>query len=140
MSFAHEKLKVYQEAIKFVAWTSEILEKIPAKYSVRDQLDRASTSIPLNIAEGNVKRSDKDRSRYWQIANGSCVECASCLDVLVARKLMTTEEVESGKSILLSISRMMFALLSRFDCQILDEEPSFYGTAEEIVDEDEDRG
>lgn len=140
MPFSHENLKVYQQSIEFVAWTSSILEKIQAKHSVRDQLDRASTSIPLNIAEGNVKRSDKDRSRFWQIANGSTVECASCLDVMVARSLLSSEEVESGKSMLLSISRMLYALLARFDCQILDEESSAYGNTEEIEDQNEDRG
>ena len=140
MPFAHEKLKVYQEAIKFVSWTSSVLEKIPAKYLVRDQLDRASTSIPLNIAEGNVKRSTKDRARFWQIANGSCVECSACLDVAVARELLSSEEVEQGKSMLLSISNMLFALLSRFDCQIIEEEPAQYGSVEEIEDENEDRG
>ncbi|MEM9160236.1 MAG: four helix bundle protein [Verrucomicrobiota bacterium] len=142
MPFAHENLKVYQESIKFVSWTSIILEKIPAKYSVRDQLDRASTSIPLNIAEGNVKRSSKDRSRFWQIANGSCVECASCLDVIVARGFLPNEEVEPGKTSLLVISKMLFGLLSKFefDCQILDEEAAGYGEGDVIEEEDEDGG
>nr|MBA2433032.1 four helix bundle protein [Chthoniobacterales bacterium] len=50
--FDHEKLAVYQEAIAFCGWVGEFLQEIPGKLSVKDQLDRASTSIPLNIAEG----------------------------------------------------------------------------------------
>jgi hypothetical protein len=49
--FDHEKLIAYQRGIQFVAWSSPLLEKLPSKLAVADQLDRASTSIPLNIAE-----------------------------------------------------------------------------------------
>ncbi len=52
--FDHEKLQVYQEAIAFVSWTDAVLQKIAKTLAVAGQLDRASTSIPLNIAEGNV--------------------------------------------------------------------------------------
>ncbi|MEO8350213.1 MAG: four helix bundle protein [Chthoniobacteraceae bacterium] len=86
MPFAHEKLVVYQRSIDFVAWTEPLLESIPTSISARDQLDRASTSVPLNIAEGNGKLSPNGRARYFQMAHGSALECAAALDVLVARK------------------------------------------------------
>ncbi len=138
MRFSHEKLNVYQKAIEFVSWTQELIESLPSKVSVRDQLDRASTSIPLNIAEGNVKVSNKDRARFWQIANGSAVECAACLDVIVARRLKGLDEVEKGKALLARISSMLFALLKRFDSVVIEEEGVEYGKASEIDDEDED--
>ena len=47
-----------------------------------DQLDRASTSIPLNIAEENGKFTGADRCRFFDIARGSALECAASLDVL----------------------------------------------------------
>ena len=46
-SFDHEKLKVYQDSIRFVAWVDELLETVPKPVSVYDQLERASTSVPL---------------------------------------------------------------------------------------------
>ena len=55
--FDHEKLHVYQSAIHFVKWSTELLETLPGKIAVHNQLDRASTSIPLNIAEGNAESS-----------------------------------------------------------------------------------
>jgi hypothetical protein len=51
--FDHEKLQAYQQSLAFVAWVEPILQKLPKTTAVRDQLDRASTSIPLNLAEGN---------------------------------------------------------------------------------------
>lgn len=57
--FDHEKLTVYQHSIKFVAWATDLLESVPKSISAHDQLDRASTSVPLNIAEGNGKSTLK---------------------------------------------------------------------------------
>jgi four helix bundle protein len=80
--FDHEKLDVYREAIDFCGWVGDFLAATPAKAAAKDQLDRASTSIPLNIAEGNGKFSAKDRARFLEVARGSALECAACLDVL----------------------------------------------------------
>src|SRR6266446_2299965 len=96
--FDHEKLDVYREAIAFCGWAGELLSEIGAKAAAKDQLDRASTSIPLNIAEGNGKFSGKDRARFLEIARGSALECAACLDVLVARKLAAPKQVAGAKT------------------------------------------
>ena len=89
----HEKLDVYQEAIVFCGWVGELLGEISAKAAAKDQLDRASTSLPLNIAEGNGKFSTVDRARFLEIARGSALECAACLDVLEVRKLVAAERI-----------------------------------------------
>src|SRR5881227_43707 len=96
-SFDHEKLEVYREAIAFIAWLSALLEGTVRTGEVKDQLDRASTSIPLNIAEGNGKYSPKDRCRFFDIAHGSALECAAGLDILVARAKVTPEQIRPGK-------------------------------------------
>jgi four helix bundle protein len=112
--FDHEKLRAYQEALRFSAWADPILEALPPRLSVRDQLDRASTSIVLNLAEGNGKRGHRDRCRYLDTARGSTVECAACLDVLVARKKLPVEQADEGKVILLAVVSMISGLISRF--------------------------
>ncbi len=114
ISFDHEKLDVYREAISFCAWVGNFLAAISAKVAAKDQLDRASTSIPLNIAEGNGKFSAKDRSRYLEVARGSALECAACLDVLLARKLVTEQQVEEQKEKLARIVQMLIGLLKKF--------------------------
>jgi four helix bundle protein len=119
--FTHERLIAYQRAIAFVAWTQTILELLPAKVSARDQLDRASTSIPLNLAEGNGKFSVKDRARFWQIAHGSAVECAAILDVIVARGLQRQEEILAGKRLLSEIVGLTLGLLNKLETRINDQ-------------------
>src|SRR5213592_362338 len=101
--FDHEKLDVYRESIAFCAWTGDLLNSIFAKAAAKDQLDRASTSVPLNIAEGNGKFSAKDRARFLEIARGSALECAAALDVLLVRKLASEEQVVLAKEQLVRI-------------------------------------
>ena len=112
--FDHEKLDVYREAIAFCGWAGELLSAVPARASAKDQLDRASTSIPLNIAEGNGKISERDRARFLEIARGSALECAACLDVLFVRKLAVEEAILPAKERLSRIVQMLTGMLRRF--------------------------
>ena len=106
--FDHEKLDVYQVSIEFVGWVESILAGLGGhRRHARDQLIRASESIPLNIAEGNGKRGPRDRKRYFEIARGSAMECAAALDVLVATGAKTDSDVERGKELLHRIAAML---------------------------------
>lgn len=121
--FDHEKLNVYQEAIRFIAWVSELLENVAAN----NQLDRASTSIPLNIAEGNGKYTSPDRCRFFDISRGSSLESAACLDVLCAKKIIGKEIADDGKEILSSIVAMLTGLIKSNSPDRVYEEPVAYG-------------
>jgi four helix bundle protein len=138
--FDHEKLDVYRNAIAFCAWVGDFLPTITTKTSAKDQLDRASTSIPLNIAEGNGKFSARDRARFLEMARGSALESAACLDVLVARKLTSAEEVAEAKTQLAAIVRMMMGLLKRFSerADFLREEEGDYGSRQD-QEQDQDQ-
>ena len=126
--FDHEKLDVYQDAIVFCAWVGEVLNSISAKAAAKDQLDRASTSIPLNVAEGNGKFSAKDRARFFEVARGSALECAACLDILFAGKLVSENQVVPGKKRLARIVQMLIGLLRKFSeraAVLREDEPAY---------------
>ena len=137
--FDHEKLDVYQEAIAFCGWVGELLSEISAKAAAKDQLDRASISIPLNIAEGNGKFSTVDRARFLEIARGSALECAACLDVLAVRKLVGAERVMSGKEKLVRILNMLIGMLKKFSgrAKFLREDEGLYAIDQEHEHEHE---
>ena len=109
--FDHEKLNVYHEALAFVGCATELLKRIPKGLAVHGQLDRASTAIPLNIAEGTGKFTAPDRCRYYDTARGSALECAACLDVLVVKKVLKHEDIAAVKRILIAIVSMLVGLI-----------------------------
>src|SRR5207249_8079958 len=98
--FDHEKLEAYKKALAFAQWSEGILERIPKSAAVHSQLDRARTSIVLNIPEGNGRFTPADRCRFFDIARGSSLGCAGCLDVIFIKKLLSETELEEGKSLL----------------------------------------
>ena len=110
-NFDHENLKVYQQSIQFVSWAEEVLDSVPKSLAVHNQLERAATSVPLNIAEGNGKFTAPDRCRFFDIARGSALECAACLDVLVAKKRLRVDTVQSGKQQLVEVVSMLVGLI-----------------------------
>jgi len=128
--FDHEKLNVYQASLTFITWATELISKVDVKAAVKDQLDRASASVPLNMAEGNGKFAIKDRCRFLDFARGSALECAACLDVLVAKKLSEEAVVRAGKEQLLEIVSMLMGLISSLTARI-GEESGLYLFSEE---------
>jgi len=135
MAFHHEKLTVYKRALEFAGWSQDLIDSLTKKTSTRDQLARAGDSIALNIAEGNGKFSQKDRARFFQIAHGSALESAACLDILVARRCCADDAIVKGKEVLEEIVRMLFTMLDKLGCRIAEDAP-LYEDKEEAVEED----
>ena len=109
MGFGHEKLDVYRLAIEYVGWVFHFCEDLKGNRNAKDQIIRASQSIPLNIAEGNGKATDGDRRRYFEIARGSALECAAVQDVLQVCGALSVDENSKGKVLL----DRMVAMLTR---------------------------
>ncbi len=111
--------------MKFNKFAYEIFTKLSYKSDIRDQLDRASNSVVLNIAEGNGKYSKKDRCRYFDISNGSSLESAGCLDILFVRNLISKEELETGKSILKELVSMLVGLIKSNSNRVYEENTEY---------------
>ncbi|UJR87202.1 four helix bundle protein [Sandaracinus amylolyticus] len=78
-----QRLDVYRAAIEFLALAVEVAARVPRGYAhLADQLRRAATSSPLNIAEAAGRTSDAEAARHYAIARGSAMECAAVLDAL----------------------------------------------------------
>src|ERR1700757_2191283 len=125
MPFHHEKLIVYKRALEFATWSQDLIESVTKKTSARDHLERAGDSIALNIAEGNGKFSRKDRARFLQIAHGSTLESAGCLDLFVARRCREPSAIVEGKALLEEIVRMLFKMLDNLGCRIAEDSPEY---------------
>jgi four helix bundle protein len=118
--FDHEKLDVYRLLLGFVSWTSVLLDELMTENraqtrEVRDQLQRASLSALLNTAEGNGKRRQRIRAKFFDDARGSAAESAACLDALTAMGCCQAARVEEGKGMLLLAVSMLTKLVELFD-------------------------
>ena len=109
--FGHEKLDVYRISLEYVAYVYKLSARLKGNHRhARDQILRASQSIPLNIAEGNGRRGPADRRRFFDIARASALECAAAQDVLQAGLALSAEKNIEGKRMLLRIVSMLTKL------------------------------
>lgn len=106
----HEKLRAYQQALNFVCWAQSVLAQIKRQAAVIEHLDRACESIVDSIANGNSRRGRNDRNRYFDVAVGSGLECAACMDVCLRKHLISPEIQVKAKTELRSIVRMVIGL------------------------------
>ena len=75
-----------------------------------DQLRRAASSIPLNIAEGAGRTSVSDAARSYAIARGSAMECAAILDVCQQLGIVDEEGRARGIALLERVVAMLTKL------------------------------
>ncbi len=110
IGLGHEKLRVYQRSLDHAAWVHTVRMDIDRLAVVLDHWDRAAESIIENIANGNSRRSRADRNQYFDVAIGSALECAACLDICRCREMITDDQMVTGKKMLQPIVSMTIGL------------------------------
>ena len=106
--FDHEKLDVYKVAIEFLVLADTIGEQLPkGRGYLSDQLLRAATSIPLNIAEGAGEYSSSEKGRFYRMAKRSASECVAIIDACYHLKLVEESPYAKGRELLDRIVAML---------------------------------
>src|SRR5688500_20402721 len=82
-----ERLDVYRMALEIQ--TLVMACRFRGQPALRSQLERASISIALNIAEGVGRRLPADKARFYGIARGGAMECAAAFDIIRLRRLVS---------------------------------------------------
>lgn len=113
--FSHENLDCYDISLRFLDLATELARRLPkAKGQVGDQIQRASESICLRIAEGaGMENGSAEQRRHYLAARASALECAAVLDVARARKALTDERRNEGRVLLHRIVQMLSKLAPR---------------------------
>ena len=86
-SRSFEDVIVWQKAHAWVLKVYRFSAAFPKQemFALTSQLRRAAVSVPANFAEGFKKRSNADKLRFYNIAQGSLEECRYYL--ILARDL-----------------------------------------------------
>ena len=72
-----KNFRTYQLAVKFY----QECKTIKLEAHLKNQLNRASSSIALNLAEGAGRNTKADTRKFYQIALGSLRESQAILDI-----------------------------------------------------------
>ncbi len=109
-----QDLIVWQRAMDL----SEVVYKLSAtlpreeRYGLSSQMQRASVSIPANIAEGWGRQSTGDYIRFLKIAQGSAAELETELILSVRLGLLPSDKTAPARATLSEIRKMLRALIA----------------------------
>ena len=103
------RFDAYRLAVEF---RRLVVRWLPLRRSeLSDQLDRASISVPLNVAEGAGRSTPRERARHYTIARGSAVECLACLDLLELE--ISAPDTVAARAIVLRLLNVLTAVIRR---------------------------
>ena len=108
--YKFQKLQVYQLALGYVDAVYELSRQLPERerYNLSSQIERAATSIVLNIAEGSTGQSDAEQNRFLGLALRSYLETIACCDLIERRAYLDPKALtglrEQGHQLFIKIS------------------------------------
>lgn len=104
-----ERLDVWKMSARLSANVYKVFKECK-DYGFKDQITRASLSIPSNIAEGMEKSSIKEQCRFLDIAKGSVAEFATqtyiAMDIEYLNKETSKDWIQTANSILVMLTKL----------------------------------
>jgi four helix bundle protein len=93
--YKFQRLTVYQLALEYADQVYALSNRLPEseRFNLRSQLERAATSIVLNIAEGSTGQSDAEQHRFLGLALRSYLETIACWDLVIRRRYIFDNEL-----------------------------------------------
>ncbi|MEZ4794744.1 MAG: four helix bundle protein [Flavobacteriaceae bacterium] len=100
-------LDIWNESIKLVGKIYKLTGALPTseKFGLISQMKRCAVSIPSNIAEGCSKDSQKDFTRFLQIALGSAFELETQLEICLELDFLTKKNVSEIISEIITLQK-----------------------------------
>lgn len=113
-NFSFKELKVWQKAVELstrVIRTVEDLETPRKHFRLIEQLEAASTSVAMNIAEGKGRQTTKEFIQYLYIARGSLFEVVTLLIILQNLGWLTAAQIDILQAEAEEITKMLNAMI-----------------------------
>ncbi len=124
--FSFEQLKAYQFSRKLVVKTYKLIEKFPheERYALASQLMRAIVSVPSNIAEGNGRKSFKEKIHFLEFAYGSLLESFCQLQLAADLGYISDEDLDVIRNSYFELSRIINGLSKSYESKLNDKKDS----------------
>jgi four helix bundle protein len=111
----YKDLKVWEKAHSFTLLVYECTKLFPKEelYSLTNQLRRAASSMPANIAEGCGKNSNPELAHYLNIALGSANESEYFLILSKDLLYLNDEIFQTLFKLINEVKGMLIALINK---------------------------
>lgn len=113
LHLAHTKLDVYHASRLLSLECYRITKGFPneEKFTMVQQIRRAALSVHLNLAEGCSRKSQKERSRFFEVSRSSVVEIDTCLDLATELKYVNLAELKALGDSIVKVFKMLTGMI-----------------------------
>jgi four helix bundle protein len=113
----YKELKVWQKARELVKFIYELTNKYPKEeiYTLTSQVRRAVVSIPSNIAEGAGHFSNKQFSRFLEIAYASSCELDTQVILSFDLNFINQDELKNSGLFIDEVQKMLSGLIKSLE-------------------------
>jgi four helix bundle protein len=111
----YKDLKVWEKSHHFTLKVYEITKAFPKEevYSLTNQIRRAASSIPANIAEGCGKNTQAEFAHFLNISLGSANEAEYFLILSKDLKYLNETSFNNLFSVINEVKAMLIALIAK---------------------------
>ena len=108
------KYDIWNDGVTFSVEVYSMTKLFPKNetYALSDQMQRASVSIPSNIAEGCSRRSVNEFAHYLEISLGSCYEIETQMEIAFRLDYITQNQFDNNIKTLQSIEKRITSLIN----------------------------
>ena len=119
-NFRFSEWPVYKLAKEITSVVFGLTKSFPQgfRYDLGSQLNRSVISIVLNIAEGSGKGSDRDFTRFLNIATGSINETFAGLDLARDNGLISKGDFNAAALQLLDIAKQLTGFRKKLQSKV----------------------
>lgn len=114
--FSFENLEVWKDAKNVFLSINQLTETFPSneKFNITSQIRRSAFSVCCNLAEGSARWTEKEKSRYLEIAFGSLMETLNSLIISFELNLISEESYNDLRTKIEMIANKINALNNHF--------------------------
>ena len=115
MKFGYENLAVWNRAVDFSVAVIDTVENVSTDrkhYRLLEQIESASTSVSMNLAEGKGRNSRKEFAQFCYIARGSLYETMTLLEIFRRKKWVSNSTYSQLEKEGIEIASMIKGLIN----------------------------
>jgi len=111
------RLTIWMKSMNLVTEIYQLTNTFPVheRFGLISQMQRAAVSIPTNIAEGSAKTSNKDFSRFLEIAVGSSLELETELTIALNLKYIDSMNFENIQNEIIELQKMITVFKNKLE-------------------------
>jgi four helix bundle protein len=111
----YRELIVWQKSIELTVEVYKLTSRLPdsEKFGLRSQMQRAASSIPMNIAEGHARQHKGEFIHHLSYARGSLAELETQLVLASKLEMIPRDDIKPVWTQADEIGKMLLAMIKK---------------------------